>query len=182
MLSPSPQAVGVYNLTLQAADMSGDGLTTTATAVIYLEDVNDNAPEFTKEEVVGAGRAGCGAAAPREVPTPPPTLPQFSMEVEEQAAGAEVGRVLVHDKDLAGSPNWAAKFTILEGDPEGAFAIHTDPHTNDGVLSVAKVGGGAVGVGEGGGGGMRAPVARPLTPHPHPLRSRWTTRCGTASS
>uniref|UniRef100_A0A8V0Y339 Cadherin 15 n=1 Tax=Gallus gallus TaxID=9031 RepID=A0A8V0Y339_CHICK len=106
------EAVGVYNLTLQAADMSGDGLTTTATAVIYLEDVNDNAPEFTKEE--------------------------FSMEVEEQAAGAEVGRVLVHDKDLAGSPNWAAKFTILEGDPEGAFAIHTDPHTNDGVLSVAK--------------------------------------------
>ncbi|XP_065601384.1 LOW QUALITY PROTEIN: cadherin-15 [Cyrtonyx montezumae] len=106
------EAVGVYNLTLQAADMSGDGLTTTATAVIHLEDINDNAPEFTKEE--------------------------FSMEVEEQAAGAEVGRVLVHDKDLAGSPNWAAKFTILEGDPEGSFAIHTDPHTNDGVLTVAK--------------------------------------------
>uniref|UniRef100_A0A8B9SN48 Cadherin-15 n=1 Tax=Anas platyrhynchos TaxID=8839 RepID=A0A8B9SN48_ANAPL len=106
------ESVGVYNLTLQAADMSGDGLTTTATAVIYLEDINDNAPEFTKEE--------------------------FSMEVEEQAAGLEVGRVLVHDKDLAGSPNWLAKFTILEGDPEGAFAIHTDPYTNDGVLSVAK--------------------------------------------
>lgn len=70
--------------------------------------------------------------------SPPP--PKFSMEVEEQAAGVDVGRVLVHDKDLAGSPNWLAKFTILEGDPEGAFAIHTDPHTNDGVLSVAKVG------------------------------------------
>lgn len=54
--SPTPQSVGVYNLTLQAADMSGDGLTTTATAVIYLEDINDNAPEFTKEEV--AARAG----------------------------------------------------------------------------------------------------------------------------
>lgn len=53
---PPPQSVGVYNLTLQAADMSGDGLTTTATAVIYLEDINDNAPEFTKEEVAaGAG-------------------------------------------------------------------------------------------------------------------------------
>ncbi|KAM6057585.1 cadherin-15 [Chlamydotis macqueenii] len=106
------EAVGVYNLTVQAADMSGDGLTTTATAVIYLEDINDNPPEFTKEE--------------------------FSMEVEEQAAGVDVGRVLVHDKDLAGSPNWLAKFTILEGDPEGAFAIRTDPYTNDGVLSVAK--------------------------------------------
>ncbi|XP_062484949.1 cadherin-15 [Pezoporus occidentalis] len=106
------ETMGVYNLTVQAADMSGDGLTTTAMAIIYLEDINDNPPEFTKEE--------------------------FSMEVEEQAVGVDVGRVFVHDKDLAGSPNWLAKFTILEGDPEGAFAIHTDPHTNDGVLSVAK--------------------------------------------
>ncbi|NXF10922.1 CAD15 protein, partial [Smithornis capensis] len=106
------ETMGVYNLTVQAADMSGDGLTTTAMAVIYLEDINDNPPEFTKEE--------------------------FSMEVEEQAAGVEVGKVFVHDKDLAGSPSWLAKFTILEGDPEGAFAIRTDPHTNDGVLSVVK--------------------------------------------
>ncbi|NXU20841.1 CAD15 protein, partial [Pardalotus punctatus] len=106
------ETMGVYNLTVQAADMSGDGLTTTAMAVIYLEDINDNPPEFTKEE--------------------------FSMEVEEQAAGADVGKVFVHDKDLAGSPSWLAKFTILEGDPEGAFAIRTDPHTNDGVLSVVK--------------------------------------------
>ncbi|NXX98587.1 CAD15 protein, partial [Centropus bengalensis] len=106
------ESVGVYNLTVQAADMSGDGLTTTATAVIYLQDINDNPPEFTKEE--------------------------FSMEVEEQAAGVDVGKVFVHDKDLAGSPNWLAKFTILEGDPEGAFSIRTDPHTNDGVISVAK--------------------------------------------
>ncbi|NXX80492.1 CAD15 protein, partial [Urocolius indicus] len=106
------ETMGVYNLTVQAADMSGDGLTTTAMAVIYLEDINDNPPEFTKEE--------------------------FSMEVEEQAAGVDVGRVFVHDKDLAGSPNWLAKFTILEGDPEGSFSIRTDPHTNDGVVSVAK--------------------------------------------
>ncbi|NXG77556.1 CAD15 protein, partial [Baryphthengus martii] len=106
------ETAGVYNLTVQAADMSGDGLTTTATAVIYLEDINDNPPEFTKDE--------------------------FSMEVEERADGVDVGKVFVHDKDLAGSPNWLAKFTILEGDPEGAFAIRTDPYTNDGVLSVAK--------------------------------------------
>ncbi|NWI53659.1 CAD15 protein, partial [Calyptomena viridis] len=113
------ETMGVYNLTVQAADMSGDGLTTTAMAVIYLEDINDNPPEFTKEE--------------------------FSMEVEEQAAGVEVGKVFVHDKDLAGSSGWLAKFTILEGDPEGAFTIRTDPHTNDGVLSVVKVGTGQPG-------------------------------------
>lgn len=41
----------MYNLTLQVADMSGDGLTATASAIITLEDVNDNAPGFTREEV-----------------------------------------------------------------------------------------------------------------------------------
>ncbi|KAF1396208.1 Cadherin-15, partial [Spheniscus magellanicus] len=141
------ETVGVYNLTVQAADMSGDGLTTTATAVIYLEDINDNPPEFTKEE--------------------------FSMEVEEQAAGVDVGKVFVHDKDLAGSLNWLAKFTILEGDPEGAFTIRTDPYTNDGVLSVAKVGTGQLGD-HGGGGPMarltRGPSRQPLD---HEVRDRF---------
>lgn len=41
----------MYNLTLQVADMSGDGLTATASAIISVDDVNDNAPEFTKDEV-----------------------------------------------------------------------------------------------------------------------------------
>lgn len=41
----------MYNLTLQVADMSGDGLTSTASAIITLEDVNDNAPGFTRAEV-----------------------------------------------------------------------------------------------------------------------------------
>nr|XP_013800694.1 PREDICTED: cadherin-15 [Apteryx mantelli mantelli] len=55
----------------EVADMSGDGLATTAAAVIYLEDINDNPPEFTKEEVAvghgaGAGRgAGCCRGGPR---------------------------------------------------------------------------------------------------------------------
>ena len=42
----------MYNLTLQVADMSGDGLTATASAIITLEDVNDNAPEFTRDQVL----------------------------------------------------------------------------------------------------------------------------------
>ncbi|XP_029770099.1 cadherin-15-like isoform X2 [Terrapene carolina triunguis] len=106
------EVVSVYNLTLQVADMSGDGLATTATAVIYVDDINDNPPEFTK--------------------------PEFSVEVLENTSGVDIGRLLVHDKDLPGSPNWLARFTILEGDPDGAFAIRTDPRTNDGVLSVVK--------------------------------------------
>ncbi|XP_063168748.1 cadherin-15 isoform X2 [Candoia aspera] len=106
------EVTGIYNLTLQVADMSGEGLTTTATAVIYVEDINDNPSEFTTDE--------------------------FHMEAPENRQDMEVGRVMVQDKDQPGSPNWLAKFTILEGDPRGAFAIHTDPLTNEGVISLVK--------------------------------------------
>ncbi|XP_036131364.1 cadherin-15 [Molossus molossus] len=106
------EVVAVYNLTLQVADMSGDGLTATASAIITLEDVNDNAPGFTRDE--------------------------FFMEATEATSGVDVGRLEVEDRDLPGSPNWAARFTILEGDPDGHFTIRTDPKTNEGVLSVVK--------------------------------------------
>ncbi|XP_036849840.2 cadherin-15 isoform X1 [Manis javanica] len=106
------EVVAVYNLTLQVADMSGDGLTATASAIITLEDVNDNAPGFTRDE--------------------------FFMEATEMVSGVDVGRLEVDDRDLPGSPNWAARFTILEGDPDGQFAVRTDPKTNEGVLSLVK--------------------------------------------
>lgn len=48
------QKVPQYTLIIQATDMEGNpmyGLSNTATAVIRLMDVNDNAPEFTRETV-----------------------------------------------------------------------------------------------------------------------------------
>ncbi|XP_054444940.1 cadherin-15 isoform X2 [Pteronotus mesoamericanus] len=63
---------------------------------------------------------------------------EFFMEAPEAMSGVDVGRLEVEDKDLPGSPNWVARFTIIEGDPDGHFAIRTDPKTNEGVLSVVK--------------------------------------------
>lgn len=47
-----PQRVRQYTLTVQAADLDGEGLTTTALAVIEIADVNDNAPEFDPKTVM----------------------------------------------------------------------------------------------------------------------------------
>ncbi|KAM4721647.1 cadherin-15 [Rhinophrynus dorsalis] len=105
------EVIGSYNLTVQVGDMSGNGLTSTARAVITIGDINDNPPEFTKE---------------------------FSMEVPEHRSSIDIGRVTVTDKDLPGSPNWKVRFSIISGDPQGAFSIRTDPETNEGILSVVK--------------------------------------------
>ncbi|KAG8563049.1 hypothetical protein GDO81_015908 [Engystomops pustulosus] len=106
------EVVGSYNLTVQVADMMGEGLSSTSSAVISIGDLNDNAPLFTQEEYV--------------------------MNVPEQSSGLDVGRVSVADRDLRGSPNWMVKYSIIRGDPQGAFAIRTDPQTNEGILSVVK--------------------------------------------
>uniref|UniRef100_A0A2I3H3K5 Cadherin domain-containing protein n=1 Tax=Nomascus leucogenys TaxID=61853 RepID=A0A2I3H3K5_NOMLE len=65
-------------------------------------------------------------------------LARFFVEATEAVSGVDVGRLEVEDRDLPGSPNWVARFTILEGDPDGQFTIRTDPKTNEGVLSIVK--------------------------------------------
>eukprot|EP00079_Xenopus_tropicalis_P009548 XP_002933722.2 PREDICTED: cadherin-15 [Xenopus tropicalis] len=105
------EVVGFYNLTIQVADMLGEGLTNTARAVITIEDINDNPPEFMQE---------------------------FSMEVPENRSNLDIGRVNVTDKDLPGSVNWKVRYFITKGDIKRAFSIRTDPQTNDGILSLVK--------------------------------------------
>lgn len=104
--------ISVYNLTLQVADLGGDGLSTTATASIFIDDVNDNPPEFTQAE--------------------------FRLAVPEGEGGVEVGRLSVTDRDEPGSPNWRVNFSISRGNERGAFRIQTDPRTNAAILLVQQ--------------------------------------------
>ncbi|CAH2323958.1 blastomere cadherin [Pelobates cultripes] len=100
-----------YTLTVQAADMNGTGLTTTATVIISILDANDNAPVFDPKT--------------------------YTVTVPENEVGFEVQRLSVTDLDQHGTPAWLAVYNI-KGPDAGLFSITTDPETNDGILITAK--------------------------------------------
>ncbi|XP_074014275.1 B-cadherin-like [Numenius arquata] len=106
------ERVREYTLTVQAADLDGEGLTTTALAVIEIADVNDNAPEFDPK--------------------------MYEAAVLENEAGREVARLAATDLDEPSTPAWRAVYSILRGNEGGAFVITTDPISNEGVLRTAK--------------------------------------------
>ncbi|XP_063188824.1 B-cadherin [Chroicocephalus ridibundus] len=106
------ERVREYTLTVQAADLDGEGLTTTALAVIEIADINDNAPEFDPKT--------------------------YEAAVPENDAGREVARLAATDLDEPSTPAWRAVYSILRGNEGGAFAIATDPASNEGVLRTAK--------------------------------------------
>uniref|UniRef100_A0A8C5SN93 Cadherin domain-containing protein n=1 Tax=Laticauda laticaudata TaxID=8630 RepID=A0A8C5SN93_LATLA len=106
------ERVGEYTLILQAADLDGLGLTTTALAVIEITDANDNMPEFAKST--------------------------YSAEVAENKEGVEVVRLAVTDKDERHSPAWRAMYSIVHGNSGQLFSISTDPTTNEGIVRTAK--------------------------------------------
>lgn len=51
-----------------------------------------------------------------------------------------VANLTVMDRDQPHSPNWNAVYRIISGDPSGHFSIRTDPVTNEGRVTVVKVG------------------------------------------
>uniref|UniRef100_A0A669DMU0 Cadherin 2, type 1, N-cadherin (neuronal) n=1 Tax=Oreochromis niloticus TaxID=8128 RepID=A0A669DMU0_ORENI len=109
------EKVTQYTLIIQATDMEGNptyGLSNTATTVIRITDVNDNAPEFTTETFFG--------------------------EVHENRVNVIVANLTVTDKDQPHTPAWSAVYRIIAGDPTGRFSIPTDPTTNEGLLTVVK--------------------------------------------
>ncbi|XP_060110519.1 B-cadherin-like [Heteronotia binoei] len=101
-----------YTLVLQAADMEGQGLTTTGTAVITVSDANDNPPIFK------------------------PTT--YDVTVPENAAGLLVAKLHVEDLDQEKTDAWKARYQIVSGNEGGNFDITTDPQSNEGLLRTAK--------------------------------------------
>ncbi|XP_068384330.1 cadherin-1 isoform X2 [Eschrichtius robustus] len=100
-----------YTLVVQAADLQGDGLSTTATAVITVTDTNDNPPIFNPTTYVGS--------------------------VPENEANVVITTLTVTDADVPSTPAWEAVYKILN-DNEKQFVVITDPVTNDGILKTAK--------------------------------------------
>lgn len=53
--------------------------------------------------------------------------------------GASILRLQVTDKDVAHTPAWRANYTV-HGAAASHFTVETDGETNDGILTVVKVG------------------------------------------
>uniref|UniRef100_A0A6I8NIF7 Cadherin-1 n=1 Tax=Ornithorhynchus anatinus TaxID=9258 RepID=A0A6I8NIF7_ORNAN len=104
------ETIPQYKLIVQVADMNGEGLSTTATAVINVADSNDNPPIFDSPVYVG--------------------------QVRENEVNAEIVRLKVTDADVPNTKAWKAVYSVNNED--GFFVVTTDPGTNEGILKTAK--------------------------------------------
>ncbi|XP_032833338.1 B-cadherin-like isoform X2 [Petromyzon marinus] len=108
------ETVEYYALVMEVADKNGDGSgwSSTATVSITVADINDNAPRIVTKELSG--------------------------EVDENTKEVVVGRVRVLDADKVNTSAWRGRYTIVRGNEGGQFRVHTDPVTNDGVITLIK--------------------------------------------
>ncbi|TRY96193.1 hypothetical protein DNTS_026767 [Danionella cerebrum] len=101
-----------YTLTIQAADLQGQGMSTIGSAIITITDSNDNAPQFEKSS--------------------------YTVSVPEHKVGAVVARLPVTDEDEPGSPAWSTKYRIISGDENEFFNVSTGPSQLEGIITIVK--------------------------------------------
>ncbi|KAJ8247337.1 hypothetical protein GJAV_G00245140 [Gymnothorax javanicus] len=101
-----------YKLIIQAADMEGNGLSTTCTAVIAVTDRNDNAPQFVNST--------------------------YSGSVNENVNGELVLKMAATDKDEPHTTAWSTKYSIIRGNERKLFSVRADPVTMEGLITTAK--------------------------------------------
>ncbi|XP_067889067.1 protocadherin-16-like [Heterodontus francisci] len=90
------ETVPIYNLTISASDRGVPQRSAIVSAIITIQDVNDNAPVFNRT--------------------------QYKVTVSESVAeGAEIVRVAAHDVDSG--PNSALRYTITSGNENGQFEV-----------------------------------------------------------
>ncbi|XP_065686429.1 cadherin-9 isoform X2 [Patagioenas fasciata] len=104
-----------YQVVIQAKDMGGQmgGLSGTTTVNITLTDVNNNPPHF------------------------PQSTYQFSSP-ESAPPGTPVGRIKANDPDVG--ENAEIEYSISNGDGSDMFDIVTDKDTQEGIITVKKLG------------------------------------------
>ncbi|XP_039570737.1 cadherin-9 isoform X2 [Passer montanus] len=104
-----------YQVVIQAKDMGGQmgGLSGTTTVNITLTDVNDNPPRF------------------------PQSSYQFSSP-ESAPPGTPLGRIKANDPDVG--ENAEIEYSISNGDGSDMFDIITDKDTQEGIITVKKLG------------------------------------------
>lgn len=138
------QVVQSFRLTLQVADMSGMGLTSTGRAIIHISDINNHAPKFHPTMVCYNKKKLLKTCTVCDVHLiivfwvlDPILWLQYNMYAMENKYITELGRVNATDKDQKGGDNWKIKYNLVN--PSGHFAIRTDPVSNQGIISVVKV-------------------------------------------
>ncbi|KAJ8247328.1 hypothetical protein GJAV_G00245050 [Gymnothorax javanicus] len=101
-----------YTLIIKAADMEGQGLMNSCTAIISVTDSNDSAPEFKQNS--------------------------YTVSVPENEVGYTVVKMPVTDGDEPQTPAWEATFKIIEGDKGGFFNVSTGPSKQEGIITTIK--------------------------------------------
>ncbi|XP_052424943.1 cadherin-like protein 26 isoform X3 [Carassius gibelio] len=100
-----------YYITVEAKDRGVVKLSSTTTIIVNLQDGNNHLPVIT-------GQTG-------------------SAKVVERTNGTSPLTIHTADADTRPTGAWRVRYSI-QGDKAGHFAIHTDPDTNDGILTVVK--------------------------------------------